>query len=116
MCPFSFLGFFVKDFLCQLYCFLSFTAECLRERLPQILIGIISVPFGSDERLLNCYFAKVHFWFPFLDSTLCRQAFMTISPSFTSKYCMFMLIMALGSLAEQDQIRDGQQWAEYWAQ
>jgi len=42
---------------------------------------------------------------------------MTITPSLTSEYCMFMLLMALGSLAETQQ-RWGtkQQWAEKWAQ
>ena len=29
---------------------------------------------------------------------------------------MFMLIMALGTLADLEQIWNGQEWAEYWAQ
>lgn len=29
---------------------------------------------------------------------------------------MFMLIMSLGTLADQEQLRNGKQWADYWAQ
>lgn len=41
---------------------------------------------------------------------------MNITPSFTSEYSMFMLIMALGTLVETEQIYHGQQWAERWAE
>jgi hypothetical protein len=116
MCRFSSHSSFVKASLYRPYRFLFYTSE---QRFPQLLNGRLSGitfwSFRSDRRLLDHYFAKVHFWFPFLDPTLYRQRFMTLNSSFTSEYCMFMLVMALGSLAEQEQISNGIQWAEYWA-
>jgi hypothetical protein len=65
---------------------------------------------------MDYYFEKVHFWFPFLDPTLVRQKFVTLTPSSHSEHCMFMMIMALGSLAEREHIWNDQEWADGWAQ
>jgi hypothetical protein len=69
-----------------------------------------------DYSLFHSYFAKVHCWFPFLDPSYCKQEYSNLEPACTTKYCMFLLIMALGSIAENDDIRTGLDLATIWAQ
>lgn len=65
------------------------------------------------RRLFDVYFSKVHCWFPFLDPPTIRQRFAIPSPNFSTDYCMFLMILALGSIAENDIVHN---WAAQFAE
>lgn len=54
-------------------------------------------------------------WFPFLDPPSCKQQLSGLKPQWNSKYCMFLMLMALGSMAENESIENGLFLAEEYA-
>jgi hypothetical protein len=62
---------------------------------------------------MDLYFTKVHAWFPILDPTTTRQRFANPRPSFSTEYCMFLMMLALGSIAQNDTIYN---WAPQYAE
>ena len=80
-------------------------------------IGCLAISKLID-RLFDVFFAKVHSWYPFLDPPSCKKCYAgyeKMRPEFSSTYCLFLLIMALGTMAEDENAR-GRNWAEKYAQ
>lgn len=70
------------------------------------------------DRLFDVFFVKVHSWYPFLDPPSCKKRYADYTkkqPEFSSTYCLFLLIMALGTMAEDENAK-GRNWAEKYAQ
>jgi hypothetical protein len=70
----------------------------------------------ADNSLLDLFFRKVHTWFPFLDPDHCRAEFVDIKPVFTSKYCMYLLMLSLGKMARNDRLTNRPKWPEKYSQ
>ena len=66
--------------------------------------------------LFHWFFANVHSWFPFLDPPSCIAQYSNPRPVYGTNYCKFLLMMALGSMAEDDRVSSGLNWAEQFAQ
>jgi hypothetical protein len=66
-------------------------------------------------RLFSFFFEKVHCWYPFLDPPSCITEYTCPVPERSAWYCKFLLIMALGSLAEDDRPTRGLNFAEQYA-
>jgi hypothetical protein len=66
---------------------------------------------------LDSYLLKIHTWFPFLDPRSCKEEFISkdLKPERNSKYCMFLMLMALGSMAQKDKIEKGLYRADKYA-
>lgn len=62
------------------------------------------------------FFKKVHCWYPFLDPPSCINEYANPIPEKSSRYCKFLLIMALGSLAKDDRPTRNLNFAEKYAQ
>lgn len=63
--------------------------------------------------MFNVYFSKVHIWFPILDPTTTRYRLTVLRPDFGStEHCMFLMILALGSIAQNDKVHN---WASQYA-
>ena len=68
-------------------------------------------------RFFDSFFCKVHCWYPFLDPPYCmKQYSASIQPDLGPTYCLFLLIMALGQMAQDDRVSSEQIWAEHYAQ
>ena len=72
-------------------------------------------PTMLNPRLLDNYFRKIHPWFPFLDSRYLKKELIDIQPHMTSKYWMYLLLMALGSMVRNDEVSKGLSWGEEYA-
>lgn len=72
----------------------------------------------SDRSYFRSFFARVHCWYPFLDPAFCIQQYSRVQlfADRNTNYCLFLLMMTLGMMAENDEIKYGQKDCGRFAQ